>query len=310
MLEPASITDGAVGSADQKGLNVNSSPKRSFQKLLRIILSTPSGVVGFGVVAAHVVVALIAPAIVLHDPLAQDPNQIMAAPSWTHPFGTDLLGRDVLSRTLEGGRVAIAVTALSALLALIGGAAIGITAAMRGGWFDSLTMRLVESIGALPYLLFLLVLANAFPGSAFALVPALAIFYSTSIVRVSRAAALSVASADFVTAARVRGEKAITVLLREVLPNVLDVVLVDGALRWASMLLGFSSLSFLGFGVAPPTPDWGLMISDARNVMAIAPWAVFWPCVALSTLILGAIFLADAASKAVGLQRAPEGLNP
>ncbi|TVZ75024.1 peptide/nickel transport system permease protein [Rhizobium mongolense USDA 1844] len=280
----------------------NNAIDRSFWKLQKRIVSTPAGAIGLAFVLFHAAIALAGPWVVPHDPLAQDPAAILAAPSLTHPFGTDLLGRDVLSRTILGGRIAIAVTALGALLAVIGGAIAGIAAAMRGGIFDSVMMRLVEAVGALPYLLFLLLLASFFTGGAFALIPALAAFYGTAVVRVSRAAALGVVSSDFVAAARVRGERSSTILFREIVPNVLDVIIVDGAIRWAGMLLGFSSLSFLGFGVAPPTPDWGLMISDARNVMAIAPWAALWPCTALSTLILGVIFLADAAGKAVGLQ--------
>ncbi|GLR90276.1 ABC transporter permease [Bradyrhizobium iriomotense] len=279
---------------------VNTFSDRSLWKLLRAIVHKPAGAIGVLFVLFHAIVVLTGPWIIPHDPLAQDPRTILAAPSWAHPFGTDLLGRDVLSRTIVGGRIAIAITAIGALLAVVGGAVAGITAAMRGGLLDAIMMRLVEAIGALPYLLFLLLLANFFTGGAYALIPALGIFYGTAVVRVSRAAALSVASSDFVAAARVRGERSSTILFREILPNVLGVIVVDGAIRWAGMLLGFSSLSFLGFGVAPPTPDWGLMISDARNVMAIAPWATLWPCAALASLILGVIFLADGAGKALG----------
>lgn len=275
---------------------------RSRRNLLRTIVSTPAGAIGTFFVLFHLLMALAGPWIVPHDPLVQDPGAILSAPSLTHPFGTDMLGRDVLARTILGGRTAIAVTIVSAFLAVVGGAIAGITAAMRGGLFDSAMMRLVEAFGALPYLLFLLLLASFFPGNTYALIPALAIFYGNALVRVSRAAALSVVSSDFVAAARVRGERSSTILLREVLPNVLDVIVVDGAMRWAGMLLSFSSLSFLGFGVAPPTPDWGLMISDARNIIAIAPWTALWPCVALATLILGVIFVADAAGKAIGLR--------
>jgi peptide/nickel transport system permease protein len=282
---------------------------RSLWRLLRKIISTPAGLIGLGFVLFHMGLALAGPWIAPHDAVMQDPGAILAAPSVAHPFGTDLLGRDVLSRTILGGRVAIIVTALSALLAIVGGATAGITSAMCGGIVDTVMMRFVEAIGALPYLLFLLLLASFFPGKAYALIPALAVFYGTATVRVSRAAALGVVSSDFVAAARIRGERSLTILFREILPNVLDVILVDGAMRWAAMLLSFSSLSFLGFGVAPPTPDWGMMISDARNVMAIAPWATLWPCVALATLILGLVFLADAAGKAIGYESSEEQLT-
>lgn len=298
-------TSEPLGDSAQKSALVRRHTSRSLWKHLRAIVSTPAGAIGLAFVIFHAGIAVAGPWIVPYDPLAQDPSTILAAPSLAHPCGTDLLGRDVLSRTIMGGRVAIAVTVLGALLAVVGGAIAGIAAAVRGGILDSVMMRLVEAIGALPYLLFLLLLASFSAGGALALIPALAVFYGTAVVRVSRAAALGVVSSDFVAAARVRGERSSSVLFREIVPNVLDVIAVDGAIRWAGMLLGFSSLSFLGFGVTPPTPDWGLMISDARNVMAIAPWATLWPCIALATLILGVIFFADAAGNAVRL-RSPE----
>jgi peptide/nickel transport system permease protein len=120
----------------------------------------------------------------------------------------------------------------------------------------------------------------------------------------ARAATHDVVALDFVTAARARGEARSTIVRRELLPNVLDVLLVEGAMRWSWMLLAFSSLSFLGFGVAPPTPDWGLMISDARSFMSFAPWAALAPVAALSSLIIGINLSADALAKALGIDRA------
>ncbi|WFU51746.1 ABC transporter permease [Sinorhizobium terangae] len=276
---------------------------RGFFKFVRSLISTPSGSLGVTLVGVHLLAAFFGGLLASHDPIRQDSTQILTAPGFDHIFGTDQMGRDVFSRTLVGGRIAMAMTGVSAILAVGWGAVAGIAAAMRGGIVDAVLMRLVEAVGALPYLLFLLLLASISSAGVYALIPALALFYGTAVVRVARAATHAVVSSDFVAAARVRGETSRQILLREILPNVLDVIVVDGALRWSSMLLGFSSLSFLGFGVSPPTPDWGLMVSDARNVLSVAPWAALCPCVALASLILGFNFLADAVAKSIGIDR-------
>jgi peptide/nickel transport system permease protein len=113
-----------------------------------------------------------------------------------------------------------------------------------------------------------------------------------------------VVARDFILSAKARGQKRITIIMRELLPNVLDTLMVEGDMRWSWMLLAFSSLSFLGFGVSPPTPDWGLMISDARGFMSFRPWGVIGPVIALSTLIIGINLTADALAKALGVDRA------
>ena len=121
------------------------------------------------------------------------------------------------------------------------------------------------------------------------------------MIRVARAAAHEVVARDFISAARARGHRPLQIVRREILPNVTDTLLVEGAMRWSWMLLGFSALSFLGFGVSPPKPDWGLMVSDARVYMSLAPWGVLGPVIALSTLIVGINLTADALAKTLGL---------
>ena len=144
------------------------------------------------------------------------------------------------------------------------------------------------------------------------LIPVLVFFYGIPVIRMARAATKDVVALDFVTAARARGESRLTIVKKELFPNVLDVLLVEGAMRWSWMLLAFSSLSFLGFGVAPPTPDWGLMISDSRGYLAIAPWTALAPVAALSSPIIGINLSADALAKEgrkaqIGLRVTPLG---
>src|SRR5690606_17264010 len=142
-------------------------------------------------------------------------------------------------------------------------------------------MRIVDAFLAIPWLLFLLLMASITGGGAWTVVPTLGFSYGVAIIRVARAAAVQAAARAFVTAAQIRGETHWSIIRTEVLPNVADILFVEGAMRWSWMLMAFAALSFLGFGAAPPTPDWGLMIANERAFMAVAPWAVFWPCVAL-----------------------------
>lgn len=274
--------------------------------LIQRLISRPSGAIGLVLTAAHLSLAVFGGFLITQNPLEQHSSELLLPPSWTHLLGTDGLGRDVFSRTILGGQSALLVTGVSALLAVAWGGTTGILSACRGGAVDRLVLRLVEAIGAFPYLLFLLLLAGIANLGVWALIPALALFYGNGAVLVARSAAKGVLASEFVAAAQVRGESPFHVLREEILPNILDVVAVDGAMRWSAMLLGFSSLSFLGFGVAPPTPDWGLMIADARSVLSIAPWASLSPCAALASLIVGLNLLADAGAKAIGVDRASQ----
>jgi len=162
-------------------------------------------------------------------------------------------------------------------------------------------MRLVDAFLALPGILPLLVLITVFGTGGEVLMPTLAFFFGIPVIRVARAAAHEVVARDFISAARARGHRPLQIVRREILPNVTDTLLVEGAMRWSWMLLGFSALSFLGFGVSPPKPDWGLMVSDARVYMSLAPWGVLGPVIALSTLIVGINLTADALAKTLGL---------
>jgi peptide/nickel transport system permease protein len=266
-----------------------------FKTVLYDICSKPSGAIGFSLVLFHVILALISPAIVPYDYKAMDAGSMLSTPSVDHWLGTDHLGRDVLTRVLLGGREAIFVTAVATPIAVMWGGFIGIFFGLIGGRVDEFFMRIVDAFLSLPWILKMLVLIVTFGSSMFVLMPTLAFFYGIPVIRIAR---------DFILSAKARGQKRITIIMRELLPNVLDTLMVEGAMRWSWMLLAFSSLSFLGFGVSPPTPDWGLMISDARGFMSFRPWGVIGPVIALSTLIIGINLTADALAKALGVDRA------
>ncbi len=268
---------------------------------------TTSGKIGMGLLLAHLVMAIISPWIVPYDPIEIPDSSLglkLAAPSAEHPLGNDRVGRDVLSRTMTGGRIVLIVTVFGILLAMTWSSIGGMFLGLVGGRIDNVTMRIVDAVQAIPSLLFLLLIISILGTEIWIFVLALGFFSGISPLRIFRNATLNFVARDFMVAAQARGESLITILRRELLPNVLDIMLVEGAMRWSWMLLGFASLSFLGFGVGPPTPDWGLMISDSRGVMAIAPWWTFSPLIALSSLIIGINLTADALAKASGLDRA------
>lgn len=261
---------------------------------------SPSGMIGLVIVVAHLSIALSAPFVVPYSPVEFDPTAVRAVPSATHFFGTDELGRDILTRTLLGGRTALLVTLSSTAIAVTWGGLLGITVGYIGGLFDNVVMRLVDAILALPQLLILVLLVGLFGSGNGILISLLGFLSGVSVVRIARAMTLGLIGQEFISAAYALGARRRDIILRHLLPNVLDMLLVEGTLRWSWMLLSFSTLSFLGFGVTPPTPDWGLMIANGRDVLAIAPWVTFFPLAAVSTLIIGANLLVDALGKSLG----------
>jgi len=284
-------------------------PKSALARLLAVVLamaSRPSGLVGLVLVAFHIVLAIVSPAIAPYDFKELSAQLILNSPSAEHWFGTDNLGRDVFTRTMLGGRQAILVTTISTVLAITWGGLLGVLLGLVGGRLDEFLMRLVDAFLSLPWILVLLLIVVMIGFTPGVLILTLGFFYGIPVIRMARAATHDVVALDFVTAARARGESRFTIVRKELLPNVLDVLLVEGAMRWSWMLLAFSSLSFLGFGVTPPTPDWGLMISDSRSFMSFAPWAALAPVVALSSLIIGINLSADALAKAIGIDRAQQ----
>jgi peptide/nickel transport system permease protein len=271
--------------------------------VLRQILAKPSGAIGLAFVIFHLMMALLSPLFVPYDFARQDVDAMMLQPSLEHWFGTDRLGRDVFTRTALGGREAIVISTISAVIAMAWGGLLGIFLALVGGRLDEIIMRGVDALLSMPWVLTVMIFVTALGTSSSVLVPVLGFSYGLSVVRIARSAALDYVTRDFILSAQARGERKRTIVLKELLPNVRDSLAVEAAMQWSWIILGFSSLSFLGFGVTPPTPDWGLMISDSRGLMAVAPWTVIWPMVALSSLVVGINLAADAFAKVLGVDR-------
>ena len=280
--------------------------KNVLSKVLEVLItmaSKPSGFIGLAILFFHVGLAISSPLFVPYDYKAINPSLMLQAPSADYWFGTDSLGRDVFTRTILGGRTALTVTFFGSLIALLWGGLLGIFCGLVGGKIDDVVMRVVDAFLSIPWILAMLLIVSLLGTSTEVLIPALGFFYGKGIVRVARAATHDVIAKDFIVSARARGHSNMSIIWNEIIPNVRDAILVEGAMRWSWMLLGFSSLSFLGFGVSPPTPDWGLMISNARGLMSFAYWSVIAPIVGLSSLIIGINLTADAFAKALGIDR-------
>jgi peptide/nickel transport system permease protein len=224
--------------------------------------------------------------------------------SMDHPFGVDQLGRDVFSRVVHGGHVVILLSLSGTFLGLIIGAVLGLLSGYIGGWFDDLLQRFLEAIISIPFLvLALIAIASAGPelsGNPVLVVLVVALVYAPRIARMARAAAIDIATRDFVTVARLRGESPWSVMRRELLPNATSVLLVEFALRagYAPVLIG--SLGFLGFGLRPPTPEWGLMISENRALLIVSPVTVLGPGVALASLVVGLNLFTEGLARILG----------
>ena len=288
-------------------MEINKEDKKNIinkiSEVLITMASKPSGFIGLAILIFHVILAISSPWFVPYDYKAINPSLMLQAPSADFWFGTDSLGRDVFTRTELGVRTALVVTFIGSLIALLWGGLLGIFCGLVGGKIDDVVMRIVDAFLSIPWILAMLLIVSLLGTTTEVLIPALGFFYGKGIVRVARAATHDVIAKDYILSAKARGHNNLSIIWNEILPNVRDAILVEGAMRWSWMLLGFSSLSFLGFGVSPPTPDWGLMISNARGLMSFAWWAVIAPIVGLSSLIIGINLTADAFAKALGIDR-------
>jgi peptide/nickel transport system permease protein len=281
---------------------------RAAARVWRTLRSSRTAVAGLAIVAVHVVIALLAPLLTSYDPVASDASHALLGPSRSHWAGTDQYGRDVLARVLYGGRYALGVSVTATVLTVALGTVVGCAAALRGGWFDDVLGRVLDAVLSVPAVLALLVVVTALGTGPAVIVLAVGVVFVPQVVRVVRGAALAVVPADYVTAARARGEGTWPILRREILPNIVDVVCVEFAMRASWVVLLISSLSFLGFGANPPTPDWGLMVAENRTAITVVPMASIAPIIALATLVIGLNLAADGLSKTWGVDRIREGL--
>jgi peptide/nickel transport system permease protein len=235
--------------------------------------------------ALFAALALIGPAIAPRSPYRSSAD-ILQGPSMAHLLGTDTLGRDVLSRVLAGGQSLTLMSLVAGAAAVLVGGTVGLVAAYRGGWVDSVLMRLVDLLLAMPPILIILVFSTTLTVSRASVVALTALLLSPGAARVIRGVAQVIVNRDFVAAAEAAGERTIPLLWREILPNVRGRLAVELALRTGFAVLLIASLSFLGVGISPPSPDWGLAVSEGRAVITVAPWLSLSAAIPIFILIV------------------------
>ena len=266
-------------------------------------IRTPRGLTGLVIAGCVVLVAVIGPAVAPYSS-----TEFVTAPfaraGRTAWLGGDVLGRDVLSRTLDGGWELLVMAAVATALGVGVGSALGIMAAYYGGWWDSVIMRAVDVILAFPQLVFALLLVSILGPKIWLIVLAVAISHAPQVARVTRAAALDICERDYVRAAQIIGMPARKVMRREVLQNLTSVLMVELGLRLTYSILVIAGLSFLGFGLQPPTPSWGYMINENRIGLVANPWGVLAPVLLIAALTIGTNTLTDAIARAsIGVGR-------
>ena len=266
---------------------------RRRRALRRLWQDAPLSVLGGIGVIGFLLIALIGPYLTPYDPIANSFADRNQAPSLAHPFGTDNFGRDILSRIIYGGRNIFALTGSATLIAVGLGTAIGLYVGYVGSWLDQVAMRLSDALLALPSLLLTLVLLGALGNSRFTVLLAIVILYVPIVTRVVRSVVLDVKTKAYIEEAEIGGESRFHILFREILPAVLPTLAVEGALRFSYAIFLVASLGFLGLGVARPEPDWGLMVSEARDWYALSPHMLFFPSAAIVTLVVCVNLMAD-----------------
>jgi peptide/nickel transport system permease protein len=253
----------------------------------------PSARIGSVLLLVVLCGAVLAPYIAPYDPIKIAPEVRLQGPSRAHLLGSDLYGRDTLSRVLYGGRISLSVGALSVGLALAAGGSIGALSGFWGGWFDVLVMRVTDVLLAFPAILLAIGLLAFLGGGYWNVVLAIAIIYTAPMARVARAAVLTVRHEEYISAAGAIGAGDGRILRRHVLPNAVAPLVVESTLRLALAILAEAALSFLGLGTQPPAPTWGQMIAEGRTVMTFTSWPAIGPGLAITITVLGFNLLGD-----------------
>lgn len=264
-----------------------------------IIFRSRVAVIGLVIVVFWILVAIFAPILAPHDPLAQDSSAINSPPAWVeggnsaYLLGTDNLGRDMLSRLVHGSRTILILAPISVLASVIVGTVLGLVSGYFGGVTDESVMRVLDAIMAFPTILLYLIIIAAIGPSAMNVVIAITFVGAPGVARLVRSLTLDVRTRDYVRAAETRGESSFYIMFVEILPNARGPLIIDSMLRIGYAIFAIGTLGFLGLGLPPPTPDWGGMVSEARKYIWTSPWGVLWPALAISSLVVGLNLFAD-----------------
>ena len=292
-------------SAQERAIELHSSDDfadRRRARMLRLYIASfvrnRTAVFGAVTIILFTVAALIAP-LLPTDPLEQDYDALMLAPSIEHPIGTDSLGRDNLIRLIHGGRVSLQVGLFAVLIATTVGVTIGLVAGYFGKWTDSILMRLVDVILAFPGLLLAILMVAILGPSLRNAMLAIAVAFIPGFARITRANTLSLREKEFVESARAIGGGPIRIMFRTILPNTVSPIIVQASLGMSYAILFEASLSFLGLGIQPPTPSWGYMLSASREFITLAWWLSTFPGLAIFLVVIAWNFIGDGIREAL-----------
>ncbi len=263
------------------------------RRALRRLMRRRGAMLGLAIVVIFVVLALFAPWIAPYDPIATSWSAVRKPPSMQYLFGTDEIGRDVLSRVVWGARASLLAGLVSVSISMALGVPVGLLAAYVGGWTDSLISRFTDAMLAVPFLILAIALAAFLGPSLTNAMIAIGVSATPIFIRLTRAQVLAMKVEDFVEAARAVGNPHWRIALRHILPNVLPPLIVQASLAIAAAIIAEASLSFLGLGQQPPAPSWGSMLNTAKNYVDNAPWMAVWPGLSIFLLVLSFNLLGD-----------------
>lgn len=274
-------------------------PRRfRISRRVRLLLRNPTAMVGAVILAFWIIMAAIGPLVAPYGINEITAGAVWKPPTADHIMGTDQLGRDIFSRVIVGARQMVVLPTLAVGLAILLGASIGLLSGYLGGWVDEIVMRVMDGIMAFPVLMLYLMIIVAIGASAVNVVLALGIGAAPAVSRLVRGLVLDLRNREFIAAAKMRGESTAYILFQEILPNAIGPVLVDGLVRIGYACFSMGALGFLGLGVPPPAPDWGQMVSQARNALLITPTAPLFPALSIASLVVSLNLVADGLTEA------------
>ncbi|MBW7961029.1 ABC transporter permease [Bradyrhizobium sp. BR 10261] len=259
----------------------------------RRLFKRKAAVAGLVVLIIFILLALLAPLLVPYDPVATNWSLVRKPPTAAHWFGTDELGRDILSRVIYGARASLLAGLISVAIALGIGVPLGLVSGYRGGFVDALISRITDAMLACPFLILAIALAAFLGPSLGNAMIAIGISATPVFIRLTRGQVLSVKAEDYVEAARALGNPPWRIALSHILPNILPALLVQATLSIAAAIIAEAALSFLGLGQQPPSPSWGSMLNAAQRFLTQAPWMAIWPGLAIFLVVLSLNLLGD-----------------
>ncbi len=280
-------------------IDVRAERRRRRRELLHALSRSKTFIVGAAILIFWVLDAIFWRVITPHDPQALSPGGTLKAPSGAHWFGTDNLGRDVFSRVLAGSQTVLVIAPAATLLGIIGGTAVGLVTGFYRGWVDDVVSRVVDAFLAFPLIVMAVLVLASLGRSTQNVILVIGVIFTPIIARTVRSAVLVEREREYVAAARLRGERGVRIMVWEILPNITGPILVEATVRLGYAIFTAATLSFLGLGLQPPSPDWGLAIANGRAYLQVAWWMVLYPAGALATLVVGVNLVADGLRRVV-----------